>query len=131
MQGKIEHSWNLIFKHVFKACAENWPMWNEVEARLTPAETSKLGTNLSKYQVSLTKIFPHITKKFFRQISRSKSLKLPQPIVQSISRSWMRCRYWLLIEIMRLPVWLCQAASGPLCSDEYQFVCTVKYYYYL
>ena len=42
-----------MLKSMLKACVDNWPMWNEVEARLTPAETSKLGTNLSKYQVYL------------------------------------------------------------------------------
>lgn len=35
----------------YQACRDNWPMWNQVESRLSPGEMSKLGTSLSKYQV--------------------------------------------------------------------------------
>lgn len=39
-----------IFDCKCKACLESYPMWSEIESRLTPGEMSKLGTSLSKYQ---------------------------------------------------------------------------------
>lgn len=43
----VSHIHNLPYQ----ACRDNWPMWNQVESRLSPGEMSKLGTSLSKYQV--------------------------------------------------------------------------------
>ena len=35
-----------------QGCSDNWPLWSDIEVKLSPREMAQLGTSLSKYQVS-------------------------------------------------------------------------------
>ena len=42
----------MVIMYNDQGCSENWPLWSEIEVRLTPGEMAQLGTSLSKYQVN-------------------------------------------------------------------------------
>ena len=74
-----------MFQCQCQGCDHQWPLWSEIEARLSPGEMAQLGTSLSKYQVNILEfISASSSMSTFRQTFGNTSSMLPEAGVWNI-----------------------------------------------